>query len=214
MEILFLIIFIVSTAIHLYASSKKNQTVRNITKPFILLSLLGFYVFSASEIRTYIVLALAFSWLGDVLLMPKGNKWFSAGGIAFMISHAFFVLGYCQDIAFSAIPTWCIALLALVFITAVTVIFSKLKEHLPKALFYPMFFYLLVNGAMNCFAIFRLISNPCSATITTCIGAMLFFISDTSLFFVRFKKDGRLKTHFIVMLTYSIGEILIICGLL
>lgn len=214
MGILFLIIFIVSTAVHLYASSKKNQKLRNITKPFILLSLLGFYVFSASEIRIQIVLALIFSWLGDVLLMPKGNKWFSAGGVAFMISHLFFVLGYNEDIVFSAIPVWCIVFFAAAFVIAVSIIFSKLKEHLPKALFYPMFFYLLVNGTMNCFAIFRLLSNPCPATIITCIGAVLFFISDTSLFFVRFKKNSRLKTHFIVMLTYSIGEILIICGLL
>ena len=43
---------------------------------------------------------------------------------------------------------------------------------------------------------------------------LLFFISDSTLFFVRFKKDGRLKTHFWVMLTYSIGELLIVSGLI
>ena len=48
----------------------------------------------------------------------------------------------------------------------------------------------------------------------TLIGAALFFISDSSLFFVRFNKDSRLKTHFLVMLTYSIGELLIVLGLL
>ena len=31
---------------------------------------------------------------------------------------------------------------------------------------------------------------------------------------VRFKKDSRLKTHFVVMLTYSLGEFLIILGLI
>ena len=52
------------------------------------------------------------------------------------------------------------------------------------------------------------------AGIITCIGAILFFISDSSLFFVRFKKDCLLKTHFLVMLTYSIGEFLIVLGLI
>ena len=105
-------------------------------------------------------------------------------------------------------------LLAVLFFAAVTCIFSKLKPHLPKALFYPMYLYLLINGAMNCFAIFRWVSFPAAATVITAIGAILFFISDSSLFFVRFNKDSRLKTHFLVMLTYSIGELLIVLGLL
>ena len=162
--------------------------------------------------------------------MPKGVKWFTAGGIAFMISHSFFVLGYWKDVDFHKIPVLLIVFLALFFAAAVAVIFSKLKPHLPKALFYPMFLYLLINGTMNCFAIFRCVSLingtmncfaifrcvslPTAATLTTAIGAALFFVSDSSLFFVRFKKDSRLKTHFLVMLTYSIGEFLIVCGLL
>ena len=210
----FLAVFAVSTAIHLYASVKKDTKKRNITKPFILLSLLGFYVCTASHAALFIILALIFSWLGDVLLIPQGTKWFTAGGIAFMVSHAFFIAGYCKDIVFSSIPVWLIALLGVFFVATVSVIFSKLKPHLPKALFYPMFLYLLINGAMNCFAIFRLVSNPTAATITTAIGAALFFVSDSSLFFVRFNKDSRMKTHFIVMLTYSIGEFLIVLGLL
>lgn len=214
MKYVFLAVFIVSTAIHLYASLRKDTRTRNITKPFILLSLLGFYVLAARSVSAAVILALIFSWIGDVLLIPKGIKWFTAGGIAFMISHAFFVVGYLKDIVFSRIPVFLIIVLAVFFTAAVSYIFSKLKPHLPKALFYPMFLYLLINGAMNCFAIFRCVSIPTASTVTTAIGAVLFFISDASLFFVRFKKDGRLQTHFLVMLTYSIGEFLIVLGLL
>ena len=214
MKYVFLAVFFISTAIHLFASARQDTRMRNISKPFLLLSLLGFYVLAARSVSAAIVLALIFSWIGDVLLMPKGVKWFTAGGIAFMISHAFFILGYMKDIVFSRIPVPLIVFLAVFFAATVTSIFSKLKLHLPKALFYPMFLYLLINGAMNCFAIFRCVSLPTAATLTTAIGAALFFASDTSLFFVRFKKDSRLKTHFLVMLTYSIGEFLIVCGLL
>ena len=210
----FLAVFFISTAIHLYASLRKETKIRNATKPFILLSLLGFYVLSARSPSAAIILALIFSWLGDILLMPKGLKWFTAGGIAFMISHGFFVAGYWRDVDFSRIPVLLIVLLAVFFAATVSFIFSRLKPYLPKALFYPMFLYLLINGTMNCFAIFRCVSNPTAATLTTAIGAALFFVSDTALFFVRFKKDGRLKTHFLVMLTYSIGEFLIVLGLL
>ena len=214
MNYIFLAVFFVSTVIHLYASYKNDKKLRNITKPFILLALLGFYALSARTVYWEIILALFFSWLGDVLLIPKGTKWFTAGGIAFMISHIFFILGYSREIDFSAIPLVLIILLAVFFAATVTFIFSKLKKHLPKALFYPMFLYLLINGAMNCFAIFRLVSNPTAATAITALGAALFFISDTSLFFVRFNKESRMKSHFIVMLTYSVGELLIVLGLL
>lgn len=214
MKYVFLAVFLVSTAVHLYASLWKDTRLRNMTKPFILLSLLGFYVLAARSVSAAVVLALLFSWLGDVLLIPKGIKWFTAGGIAFMISHAFFVAAYTKDVVFSRIPVFLIVLLAVFFAAAVAFIFSKLKPHLPKALFYPMFLYLLINGTMNCFAIFRCVSAPSAATLTTAIGAALFFVSDTALFFVRFKKDSRLKTHFLVMLTYSIGEFLIVLGLL
>ena len=214
MKYFFLAVFFVATTIHLYGSLKQNSRLRNITKPFVLLALLGFYVMAARSVSIAIVLALLFSWIGDVLLIPKGTKWFTAGGIAFMISHAFFVLGYMKDIVFSRIPVFLIVLLAVFFAAAVVFIFSKLKPYLPKALFYPMFLYLLINGTMNCFANFRCISDPTAATITTAIGAALFFVSDATLFFVRFKKDGRLKTHFLVMLTYAVGEFLIVCGLL
>ncbi len=214
MTVLFLAVFIISTAIHLYGSIKQNRLMRNITKPFLLASLFGFYYFTAGRVLPAVLLALFFSWLGDVLLMPSGVKWFTAGGIAFMISHIFFIIGYSSDIDFSAQHLAITILLGVLFAGLVAYIFSKLKPYLPKALFYPMFLYLLINGTMNCFAVFRMLSVPSASTVITCLGAVLFFISDSTLFFVRFKKDGRLKTHFWVMLTYSIGELMIIIGLL
>ena len=214
MKYIFLAIFIVSTAFHLYASLRKETKMRNISKPFIILSLLGFYILTARQVSAAIVIALILSWIGDVLLIPKGNKWFTAGGISFMIGHFFFILGYLKDIDFASIPVFVIILLAIFFTAAVLFIFSKLKPHLPKPLFYPMLLYLLINGAMNCFAIFRSISLSSLPSIVTAIGAALFFVSDSSLFFVRFHKNSALKTHFLVMLTYSIGEFLIILGLI
>lgn len=214
MKYVSLLVFVISTAIHLYASIKSNKPLRDKTKPFILLSLLGFYCFSVNKIEMTVVLALIFSWLGDVLLIPKGIKWFTAGGIAFMISHFFFILSYNKTINFDVINPAIIVVLAIFFIVIVSFIFSKLKEHLPKPLFYPMYLYLLINGTMNCFAVFRFLTSMDLGGIITVIGAALFFVSDSALFFVRFKKNCLLKTHFLVMLTYSIGEFLIVLGLI
>jgi len=214
MNYLALAIFIVSTVIHLYASLKQNKKLRNITKPFILASLLWWYVLVCDNPSTTMILALIFSWIGDVFLIGPGVKYFTIGGISFMASHIFFILSYNEYVNFENINTYIIILLGIIFFVAVWIIFSKLKPHLPKPLFYPMALYLYINGTMNCFAIFRMLSNVSTPTIVTCIGAFLFFISDSSLFFVRFKKNSRLKTHFLVMLTYSIGEFLIVLGMI
>ena len=209
-----LIVFIITTSIHLYASIKSNKPLKDKTKPYILLSLLGFYVYSVEHIELTIVLALIFSWIGDMFLILKGVKWFAVGGVSFMISHFFFILSYAKTINFESIKLIYVLVLGIFFFITVSIIFSKLRPHLPRGLFYPMYLYLLINGAMNCFAVFRFISNVELASIITIVGACLFFISDSALFFVRFKKDSILKTHFLVMLTYSIGEFLIVLGLI
>ena len=209
-----LAVFFLSAAIHLFASLKQDKALRNRTKPFILLGLLGFYCCAAEPIIWFTVLALVFSWLGDILLIPKGVKWFTAGGIAFMVSHVFFILSYLWQIDFAVVTPWLAALLIVFFVAASLILFRFLRPHLPKQLFYPMLMYLILNGMMNCFAWFRSMTIGGAAGVITAVGALLFFLSDSSLFFVRFHKNSPLKTHFLVMLTYSLGEFLIILGLI
>ena len=214
MKAIVLILFFIVTGIHLYASLRQDKPLRNKTKPFILLLLLAWYCLSADPVTLTVVLALIFSWIGDVLLIPSGVKWFTAGGISFMISHFFFILSYAALTDFTHINKVLAVILPVIFIAAVLIIFHYLRPYLPKALFIPMLLYLMINGFMNCFAWFRSMSSAGPAAIITAVGALLFFVSDSSLFFVRFNKDSRLKTHFLVMLTYSIGEFLIVLGLI
>lgn len=212
MKYAFLAIFVISSIIHLYASLKCNKKLRGITKPFLLLSLLGWYVCSVEEPLLIVVAAILTSWLGDVLLIPKGVKWFSVGGLSFFASHVCFIVAYACHVNFAAIPVWAIVLAGAVYFAISVMLFTRLRPHLPQKLFFPMFCYLLANGTMNCFALYQLISLPCLATAVTFVGAVLFFASDSTLFFVRFKKDGLFKTHFLVMLTYILGEFLIVEG--
>lgn len=218
---LYFAFFVIFTAIHLYASYIKRDSLRAPTKPIILLCILGMYLewmhFKGVDPSPYVVFALTTSWLGDVLLIPHGIKWFTFGGIAFWVSHFLFIQSYWESgIVFGNINPLLIALVIAVYVPIVVVIFTKLKKWLPKPLFYPMFFYLLTNGTMNMFAWFRLMSGSCSVLsgLITGLGALMFFISDSTLFFVRFDKDSSVKTHFLVMLTYSVGEFLIVLGLM
>lgn len=212
MKTVVLLLFILDSAVHLYASLKRNKKLRACTKVFLLSLLLVWYLLAAEVPMALFALALAFSWLGDVLLIPEGTKWFVAGGIAFMVSHMCFVFSYNQHVDFSSMPVWVILVAGAAYLTAALLVFKGLRPHLPNALFWPMLLYLLINGTMNCFALYQLVSEPCLATAIVYVGAVLFFTSDSLLFYTRFKKDTKLKSHFAVMFTYIVGEFLITLG--
>ena len=214
MDILMLAVFVVSSVIHLYASFKSNKKLRAQSKVFLLISLCGWYYFASPSPELIVIAALLFSWLGDLLLIPKGVKWFTAGGIAFMASHVCFVLAYSGNTVFAQLPVAAIIIAGAVYFAASVLVFKGLKGSLPKMLFVPMFVYLLINGTMNCFALFQLITLKNAASLITYIGATLFFASDSLLFYVRFKKNSVVKNHFPVMLTYLVGEFLITLGLM
>ena len=90
--------FIITGALHLYASWKDKAEQRARTKPLLLGFLLLFYITADSRLCVYLILALAASWLGDILLIPRGNGWFTAGGVSFMFAHLFLILVFSEGI--------------------------------------------------------------------------------------------------------------------
>ena len=74
-----------------------------------------------------------------------------------------------------------------------------------------MIFYLVMNSTMNVFALIQLMSLRSVGAIVAYVGAVSFFISDCTLYLVRYhsNKDLIFKRHFTVMLTYRLVEALI-----
>ena len=212
-----LALFAVFSGVHLYHSYREEQEKRKYTKPFLLLFLLLFYIFGTTNFNHDLLWALLTSWLGDVLLIPKGHKWFTAGGVSFGASHVFFILVYAKNITFAGMPWYIIIPVALVYFGVALAVIRAVQPTTPKIMVGPMYIYLLCNATMNTFALMQLITNHNAATATAYIGALLFFISDCTLFLVRYyKKNENLifHKHFTVMLTYLMGEFLIVLGVM
>jgi len=211
-------IFAVVTGLHLYARLTKKAKLRDISKVFILIPLIILYLIEATVINPFVVIALVACWIGDVLLIMHGVKWFILGGTSFWIAHASFIVAYNYDIIYSKIPIWVLIVFPIIMVASIAMVLIKLKPYVKKKLFIPTCGYLLFNGSMNVFAIFRLATgiaiNSFVGPLITVIGALLFLISDSTLFFARFNKNSIMHTHFLVMLTYSIGELLIVLGLI
>lgn len=214
MNYVFLAAFAAFSAVHLYASRRCDKPLRAATKVFLLPMLLGWYITTAQEPQEIVIAAVAAGWLGDVLLM-FGTVGFAVGGASFFLSHLCFAAAYCAHVDFALVPVWVIVLAALVYAAAVALVFRGLAGHVsPRSLYGGMVGYLVVNGAMNCFALFQLVTVPCLATAVMYAGALCFFVSDSILFYVRFRRGSPFKTHFGVMLTYLLAEFLIVSGFL
>lgn len=216
MKYLTLGLFFLFSALHLYASWLDEPQKRKKTKPFLLIFLLLYYLFSTNHSSLYLILALLTSWLGDVLLIPKGHHWFTYGGISFMFSHLFFVLVYESQISFAHVPLIPVMIAIIIYFGISFMIMGAVKETTPKKMVIPMGFYLLCNSTMNIFALMQLITLKNTGAFIAYLGAVFFFISDCSLFLVRYYRKPEIifRKHFTVMFTYLLGEFLIVLGML
>ena len=211
-----LVLYFLFSVIHLYHSWMDDGKRRRLTKPFLMSSLALFYAFSAGDISWALLLALAFSWLGDVLLMPRGHGWFVWGGVCFLISHILFMVVCFTHIRLEAVPWMLIILVAPVYCGASVWVMQKVAPTTPKGLVKPMGAYLLTNSVLNLLALIRMFSLRDLGGVVVYGGALLFFISDCTLFFVRYYREPEVvfKKHFTVMLTYLAGELFITLGIL
>lgn len=216
MKYVFLAILAISSVVHLYHSYKDDTKKRPYTKWILLLAILGYYLCSVERPSGLLVAALVTSWLGDVLLIPHGTACFVCGGLSFLASHILFITVYVPNVDFGSVSWWAVAIVAAVYLIIAVLVFRTLLPTTSKSMIVPMFLYLVANATMNTFAFMQLISNPCKASAIAYAGAVLFFISDCTLFCVRFHKNRNLifKRHFTVMLTYILGELLITQGVM
>ncbi len=212
-KICFLFLYLAATAVHLYGCARKNQTIRNITKPLLMPLLAAFYIFSGTEVNWIVVVLIGTSWLGDVLLMIPGLKWFVMGGVSFLATHFLLILLYLPNITWSL---QCITVTVLYAILGFGLLRSEyvwLKRYMPRPTIVMMLTYLFCNVSMNLFAAFQAVSNLNSGSGMILLGALLFLASDSILFMVRFnKKIPFYRQHFNVMLTYSLAKLMIVMG--
>ncbi len=217
-QYVFLALFIIVSGVHLWDSWKDNAKRRAYTKPFLLILLLLFYVFAVKPeaFSWVLVCALFFSWLGDVLLIPKGTGWFVSGGIAFLISHILFIAVYVPAVTWEAFVWWLMLPAAALYYGISVKVTLTLKNNLPKPMLVPMILYLIANSTMNLTALWQLTALKSAGAAVAYAGAVFFFISDCTLYLVRYHSNKELifKKHFTVMLTYLLGECLITAGML
>lgn len=211
----FTLLFFFLTTLEIVCSNVDSlEHLRFFTKPLILISLIIFYYRSSSEVtkwlRSFTILALIFSLIGDVFLMFTHihPNFFFSGLLAFLIAHIMYILVFRKQkhndkpsIGF---------LIALVAYGAL--IFYLLQDGLNDMII-PVTIYMLVILTMAFSASRRKGEVSVISSSLVLIGAVLFIISDSLIAINKFYQAVPLA-DILIMSTYALAQYLIILGLL
>ena len=93
MRKIFIAAFVLTCSVELLSHLLDLPLVHTVAKPLLLPLLIGYYLTTSSkeELSRTVLLALVFSWLGDVLLMfqPQSELFFIGGLLAFLVAHLY-----------------------------------------------------------------------------------------------------------------------------
>ncbi|PRY54143.1 putative membrane protein YhhN [Knoellia remsis] len=155
----------------------------------------------------WVLAALVLSLLGDIALLSESEPRFVAGLSAFLLAHVAYVVAF----ALTGMPAARLALVgaALVVLAGVTVgrrVIPAAAREGGAALGGACAAYLLVIGTM-------VVTAWATGRPLVALGATVFMTSDAILAWNRFVAPLR-HGHVAVMVTYHVGQALIVIGLL
>jgi uncharacterized membrane protein YhhN len=192
-----------------YAVARGDRRTETWAKPAVLIALivtaLGLGATDSSA-GLWLLVALAFGLAGDVFLLGESDTRFRLGLAAFLVGHLAFVVSFVRlglDVPTWAWGAWVVLLLCL-FATRQVAPATYMRGGL--ALAGPVALYTVVIGAMVIVAYDT--GEPLIA-----VGATVFAASDSILAVDRFVHP-RPWARLVVMITYHVGQALIVAGVL
>lgn len=181
-----------------------------IFKPLIIFSLLFLYVFSLPKRIKWYVIALEFSFFGDVLLVFPGELFFMAGLVSFLLAHFLFikiVISRIKEVnllkaLFSAIP----------FLAVFSLLIFTLKDSL-HGMLWPVIIYGLTIATFGAVSLLDFLNSKSKKSFLMLSGAIVFMISDSLLAINKFYNPVHILEVF-VMITYVLAQYLIFSSMI
>lgn len=210
-----LYLFILVAIVHLISFSFDLVLLTLITKPLIILTLLFYYLVNTPNRSTLFVTALAFCWLGDVLLMFQSEQplFFMGGLVSFLMGHVLYIFCYRQmrnEISKNELLGPQKIRYALPIILAGTGLVVILYPSL-GGLTIPVMIYALVLTVMVLQALYRFGFTSKRSFALVFIGALFFMASDSLLAINKFLEPIPFAS-LSIMFTYITAQYLIVEG--
>ena len=219
-----LIVFLISLVVNLVGEylingnhKSKYVVLRYISKPLLMVLLIGLYSTAVPTLVWFVIFALGFGWIGDIFLMfDHKSNFYLLGSGAFLLGHISYILDYSLTFGnIASFPLWRLILylpvLLVFFLYAFPRINGRMKgKEKPVTMIYGLFLLLMALATL-----FRLpavdILDP--TFLYVWLGALLFVASDAILAVDRFHKRIS-RAMVLIMSTYAIGQFLIVYGLI
>lgn len=210
-----LFIFLMVATIELLSRIFGWDSIGNVqitVKPLLMPSLAAYFLFSVKQknkLAFLVIIALLFSWIGDVMLMFVELKsiYFILGLVAFLLAHITYILIFnksSQDFKPKIFTYSTGFLLTLYGILLILLMWPGLGD-----LMIPVIIYTAIIMTMGITALFR----KASGASLVLIGAMLFIASDSLLALNKFYQAFA-AAGFWVMLTYILAQYFIVIGMI
>ena len=213
MSLPFFILFIIISLVQLYAGYTDRLTLKAYSKGYIVTSLIAFYLFSASEINRFFLLALVLCMLGDVLLLSRNT--FVMGGVSFLAAHICFCTGYAGYIDLKVIPVLPPVIFSAAMIFVIILIIRAVNNGNSRKMIIAASSYMTSVMIHTMFSLCLLLTSFSVQGIMVFFGSLLFFFSDCLVVLRQFKKETKFKKiSFVIMLTYIFALALITIGYL
>ena len=192
------------------------ETIAWFLKPFLLpFLILTVYLHERFSTKKVLITALTLSWIGDIILMfaDKGELYFIAGLIAFLLSHISYIILFNKQLKIylknSKIIFWVgVTVIAIYLIVIMLLLLPSLGD-----LKIPVLLYALTISIMLLFALKGFLNWQKPANSYILIGAIVFVASDSLLAFDKFYAPLQYSS-FLIMATYLLAQYLIVSGIL
>ncbi len=208
-----IILFVILLTADIIAVQLNSYWPKMILKPLllpVLITMFATQVNQSSPLKKWVLLALSFSWLGDVLLMfeEKNANFFLFGLAAFLMAHVFYIIFFHLLKKENRLPSkWLLLfLVAIYYYVLISVLSPKLGD-----MKLPVRIYGLVISFMLVLAAHMLFLQNKKAGKWFATGALLFVISDSVLAINKFYQPIPAAGIWI-MLTYGLAQLLITAG--
>ncbi len=198
------ILFIAFSILDIIGVAFNNSLLQTIFKPLIIPSLIALYYYSVDKKNNWYVIALVFSFLGDVLLMDKNNL-FLFGIAAFLITQVIYIYIIVRQLEKPSI--FHKYLYAFLFVNYVVYLLSLLKPNLGE-LFYPVLVYGITISIFGLVATLNYVTKRTTPTLFLMLGAVLFITSDSMIALHKFHVPKSFYPV-AIMITYVLAQYLI-----
>lgn len=208
-------LFAVAAVVHLYFCKTEQEKARKISKPFAMIFLVPAIMLLVPEYPLIWMFPLL-SLLGDVFLIFKKKHigYFVTGSVMFFLGH---LCNLIQLTIFlfesdTTIPFIAYFIFAISLVLIIRFIFPLTKRFAGKlALLANVYMPILVFIGIFSLLVTAAYANSYQGLLVT-LGYIFFVLSDGLLLYSNFIKDVK-RSHFYIMSTYFVGELLITLGL-